>query len=1007
MKNRFDDPNEEDVEYEPPIDGQICYDELLFKEEEPEEKEEVIEPIKGQFNIWDIFKKINNLSKKVLKIHNKSKKNKENNKKNINLDIKNEIEENSKEEKIVQENKVEPQNEEKNNDININQIEDENINKSQESSTNIKTKKTKIIPIDLEDDEEDVLEDDEIKIDFDDCQDDEEFEQKLKSMKSYQDFFKKNINKQNEEKVNKKEEILSNNNNNEDGRGIIQKNLEAVLHDSMIPYTEHVVMDRALPRVEDGLKPVQRRILYSMLELGLTPDKPYRKSARIVGDCMGKYHPHGDSSVYDAMVRMSQDFILRAPLVDGHGNFGSIDGDSAAAMRYTEARLTPLALELLRELDKNTVKWSLNFDDTLKEPDMLPGRFPNLLVNGSYGIAVGLATNIPPHNLGEVIDGIVAYIDDPDITLKEMMKIIKGPDFPTGGELICGDNLKTAYQTGKGKILIRSKMTIETVGDKQSIVITEIPYQVNKAALLQKIAELKETNKELLSGIADICDESDRNGMRAVIKLKKDVEAKPILNYLLKYTNLQVTFGINMVAIAGGKPKLMGLLEIISYYTAYQREIIIRRTKFDLDQAKDRAHIVEGLLVAIRNIDKVIKIIKTSSSVSEAKTRLREKFNLSEKQAQAILDMRLARLVNLEVYKLEEELKELRQKIAELTKILNSKKLQLSIVKKEMTEIKKKFNSERRSIELSEDDLEIKEVVDVTANQEFMVAITAGNTLKKINMKNYSMSKKTMKDGSSLFDIHTKLIKCKGKDTIIVFTNKGNALKLPVEMLEESKWHDKGVSLNKLDKNADLFEVPVELMAPANDNSNLVFFTKLGNVKVTAEKECIVSKSFYQVIKLTEDDELISVEKFNQKVNILMLTKNGMSLHYENKDIPVQGRIAGGVKGINLDEGDSVIFASQVSFSYVTVITNNGYAKKLPIKDLPISQRYRKGIKYVNYVGEGNSVVIAYVSDEQSVVDLGMKFKIIQPRRISNGDRLKKGDKILDGKFLGIYVYKD
>ena len=440
-------------------------------------------------------------------------------------------------------------------------------------------------------------------------------------------------------------------------KGIIYKSMSEVLHESMIPYTECVVMDRALPRVEDGLKPVQRRILYSMLELGVTPDKPYRKSARIVGDCLGKYHPHGDSSVYDAMCRMAQDWVLRAPLVDGHGNFGSIDGDSPAAMRYTETRMTPLALELMRDLDKDTVRWSLNFDDTLKEPDMFPGRFPNLLINGATGIAVGVATNIPPHNVGETIDGVVAYINNPNIKLDQMMKIIKGPDFPSGGEIIDEDGgLEQAYRTGKGKILIRSKVFIEKSGDKSNIVITQLPYQVNKAQLLQKIAELKEQNKDKFASITEIRDESDRNGMRAVIRLKKEADPKKILEQLFKATNLQISYGINMVAIAGGKPKLLGLLDIISYYAQYQREIIVRRTKYELNQARERAHIVEGLLIAIKNIDEVIKIIKKSATTTEAKQRLRDRFSLSEKQAQAILDMRLARLVHLEVDKLEEEL---------------------------------------------------------------------------------------------------------------------------------------------------------------------------------------------------------------------------------------------------------------------------------------------------------------------------------------------------------------
>ena len=528
---------------------------------------------------------------------------------------------------------------------------------------------------------------------------------------------------------------------------IIYRSLEEVLHDSMIPYTEHVVLDRALPRVEDGLKPVQRRILYSMLELGLEPEKPFKKSARIVGECMGKYHPHGDSSVYDAMVRLSQDFVMRAPLVEGHGNFGSIDGDSPAAMRYTEAKLAPLAMELLRDIDKDTVKWSLNFDDTLREPDILPGRFPNLLVNGASGIAVGVATNIPPHNLGEVIDGVVAYINNPKITLDQMMTIIKGPDFPTGGELICDDGLKTAYATGKGKIIIRAKVGIETNGDKTTLVIKELPYQVNKSLLLQKIVELKDNNKDKLSCISDVRDESDKNGMRGVIKLKKDADPKKILEILFKSTNLQTSFAFNMVAIAGGKPRQMGLMDIISYYTEYQREVIVRRTKFDLNSAKERAHIVEGLIKAIANIDAVIKIIKSSANVSDAKIKLKEKFGFSEKQTQAILDMRLARLVNLEEEKLKAEIEELKQTIERLTKILNSKTEQLNVVKKEILEIKKSYATPRKSSVGGSNEIKLEKVVDDSSTANFVVAVTAAGTVKKVTSKNYSMSNKNLIDG--------------------------------------------------------------------------------------------------------------------------------------------------------------------------------------------------------------------------------------------------------------------
>lgn len=473
--------------------------------------------------------------------------------------------------------------------------------------------------------------------------------------------------------------------------------IEEVMPQSMLPYAEYVIMDRALPRVEDGLKPVQRRILYTMLEMGLLPDKPHKKSARIVGDCMGKYHPHGDSSVYDAMVRMAQDFNMRMTLINGHGNFGSVDGDPAAAMRYTEARLEPLALELLRDLDKETVPFSFNFDDSLLEPDLLPGRFPNLLVNGANGIAVGLATNIPTHNLGEVIDGCCAYIDNPRISLNDMMKIIPGPDFSTGGFIIANE-LKQAYETGRGKITLRARYTVEQ-GDygKKMIVITELPYQTNKAELLRKIMLLREDKKEQLGGIADIVDESDRTGMRAVIYCKKEADVQSIIKLLLKYTDLECTFGINMVAIAGGKPKQLGLLDIIRYYTQYQRQIVLRRTRFELKEALARCHILEGLIIGVHNVDEVVKIIKTAESTPDARRKLMERFALSERQAQAILDLRLARLAKLEVKKLENELAALKLRIEELRSVIDSKEKQWNIVKTEMREIKRRYKSERKT----------------------------------------------------------------------------------------------------------------------------------------------------------------------------------------------------------------------------------------------------------------------------------------------------------------------
>ena len=820
------------------------------------------------------------------------------------------------------------------------------------------------------------------------------------------DFEQERMNYGDEDVTEEEETFAQSGDGGEGEKGIIYKSMSEVLHDSMIPYTETVVMDRALPRVEDGLKPVQRRILYSMLELGVTPDKPHRKSARIVGDCLGKYHPHGDSSVYDAMCRMAQDWVLRAPLIDGHGNFGSVDGDSPAAMRYTEARLTPLAMELMRDLEKDTVRWSLNFDDSLKEPDMMPGRFPNLLVNGATGIAVGVATNIPPHNLGETIDGVVAYIDNPNIKPEQLMKIIKAPDFPSGGEIIDVDGgLEQAYKTGKGKIIIRAKVAIEKNGDKISLVITELPYQVNKAQLLQKIAELKEQNKDKLSAITEIRDESDRNGMRAVIRLKKDADPKKLLEYLYKSTNLQISYGINMVAIAGGKPKQLSLLDIVSYYAQYQREIIVRRTKYDLNITKERAHIVEGLLIAIKNIDEVIKIIKKSATVGEAKQKLKDKFALSDKQAQAILDMRLARLVHLEVNKLQEELAELKKKIAEYEAILASKKAQFDVVKKEILEIKKGYNSRRRSVISGSSEIVVETVKDENADidKNFVVAITAGNTIKKVTAKNYSMSQKSLTDNSTITDVPLQIENLSGGDTIFIFTSQGNVIKTNVANLKECKWRDKGQSLLSIEKGVVLNEIPIKIMKLTPEGS-LLFMTKQGMVKKSNISDLIVNKAFYQVCKLNEGDEVKSVEVDKNGKSILMLTRKGMSLNFEKSDVPTQGRISAGVRGINLDEGDSVIFAKQVDFSAVVVVTDNGYIKKLSVSEFPTSQRYRKGLKYINFAKNCQNVFYACDVDGSATlaVDFGLKILPMDTKKIPESERLTTGSEVIKKNFFTI-----
>lgn len=760
-----------------------------------------------------------------------------------------------------------------------------------------------------------------------------------------------------------REKVISENSGNDVVDGMLYKNLDTVLHESMIPYSEHVILDRALPRVEDGLKPVQRRILYSMYELGVTPDKPFRKSARIVGDCLGKYHPHGDRSVYDAMVRMAQPFNTNELLVSGHGNFGSVDGDGAAAMRYTEARLAPLALELLRDLEKNTVKWGLNFDDTLKEPEILPGRFPNLLVNGTTGIAVGLATNIPPHNLAEVIDGVVAYINKPSITLKEMLKIIKGPDFPTGGYILSSSELNQAYETGRGKIYIRAKMHIETNNsDKKYIVITEVPYQVNKAALLQKINSFREEDKYGLGVISEVRDESDREGTRAVIRLKKDADVKTVYEALLKYTELQCTFGINMVAIANGKPKQMGLIDIISYYAEYQREVILRRSKYDYDQAKEREHILSGLIIAIKNIDAVVKIIKTSKNTTEAKKRLRDKFILSEKQAQAILDMRLARLTSLEVNKLEEELKRLRELIKKLTAIINSKKLQFEVVKEEILQIKKAYKSDRKTrVMRSDETLKISAEPQVPVSQNVIILKNALGNFKCLNLRQFNMASKEITEGSSLNEVHSIKFETESTKTLLAFSSFGNCFKVDVKEFGESRYKDKGVSERIIFKELAANETIVALFdfEETKGADNLIFLTKQGMIKKTALSEYGLLKKYYQAMKLKDDDRVITIVKEPKDYTVVFVTNQGMVLNAENGDIPLQGRISGGVKGINLAAKDYCVGASLCTDGgEVLAVTDRGFAKRVVVSNIDKMARYRKGLKLFTLGGENGKLLV-------------------------------------------------
>ncbi len=800
----------------------------------------------------------------------------------------------------------------------------------------------------------------------------------------------------------------------EDGSNLLTKPMEVVMHESMMPYAEHVILDRALPRVEDGLKPVQRRILYSMYEQGNTADKPTRKSARIVGDCMGRYHPHGDSSIYDAMVRMAQPFSMNVPLIIGQGNFGNVDGDGAAAMRYTEAKLSPVAIELLRDIEKDTVRWSRNFDDTTKEPDMLPGRFPNLLVNGATGIAVGLATNIPPHNFAEVIDGVIAFIENKNITLNAMMKIIKGPDFPTGGHVIPGEGLLQAYETGKGKIIIRAKMHIEVAsGDRRNIVITEIPYGLNKADLLVKIAGLKDEKKDIFQGISEIVDESDKEGMRAVIKLRKDCDIDKIIKNLLKYSQLQMSYGINMVAIADGKPQLMGLLDIIAYYVSYQRDVILRRSKYELEEAKERAHIVRGLVIAVQNIDEVIQIIKNASSTTDAKNKLRLAFDLSDRQAQAILDLRLARITKLEVNKLMNELQELERTIARLNVIINSKREQMELIKSELSALKRNYKTPRRSeINKTLEDAVIPSETDEKPVESVVVGVASDYTIKKIPVKNFNLSNKDVV-GASSSEVLTCAIETKTDGQVMFFSNLGNCLRMTVGDMPEIRYRDNGVTLSQLFPEAQKGETPVSafvLSKDAEPQGELLIYTRQGLIKRSEWKEYQLLKQVFQGYKGKDGDEVFKVEAVRPDTDIFYVTNRGGCTRFDVSEIPLQGRVAGGVRCINLADDEYVVFAGQVDKDKgeALMITNKGFLKRLPITEITKHARNCKGAKGTEFGVNGSSIVYAnYVNDVHYKVAIYDKANVcvVDTAEVSVENKNNKG-KLPKGKRGGIAVEK-
>ena len=740
---------------------------------------------------------------------------------------------------------------------------------------------------------------------------------------------------------------------------ILSVPMEEVMHMSMIPYAEHVIMDRAIPRVEDGMKPVQRRILFTMNELGITPDTPYRKCARIVGDCLGKYHPHGDSSVYDALVRLAQDFSMRGTLVDGHGNFGSVDGDSAAAMRYTEARMTPLAMLMLKDIDKDTVPFRLNFDDTLKEPDMLPASFPNLLVNGAGGIAVGLATNIPPHNLRESINAVIAQIDNPDITVDELMQIIPAPDFPTGGILLNTPELRAAYETGRGKLLLRAKTHIEdgTAGRKL-IVITEIPYQVNKSAMLEKILRLSEEKKAALGCIYDIRDESDRTGMRAVIELRKDADVDKVLAYLFKYSDMQVTFGVNMVAIADGKPRLLSLRRMIRYYIRHRKNVITARTQYELDKAKARAHILEGLMIAVDNLDEVIQLIRKSENPKAAKAGLMERFGLTEIQAQAILDMRLQRLTGLEILALRKEYAELLKTIAELEAILNDEKKLMNVIKKELRAVADQFGDDRRTtIE------EVHNVVEALVKEEkvaeeALVTFSREGYLRRSwpKAKKAAQTEDGQPDDPPVYSFETDT-----DHTLFFFTNIGNCYQLNVGALPEmNKPKDRGSLLSGVLAGLENGEEPVYLMCATAEELNslpdLLFVTSRGQLKRSAASEYAVKRSKFGALNLREGDSLHAVLSLDVSSDVLMISETGMCIRFHADQVPAMGRVSGGVKGMTLDLSDRILWVGQpAAADQLLLLTERGFGKRVPYTDYEPQARGGKGVKTFYYQKSGSN----------------------------------------------------
>ena len=747
------------------------------------------------------------------------------------------------------------------------------------------------------------------------------------------------------------------------------------MRDSFIDYSMSVIVSRALPDVRDGLKPVHRRVLFGMSELGLQAGRAYKKSARVVGEVLGKYHPHGDSAVYDTIVRLVQDFSMRYPLIDGQGNFGSIDGDAPAAMRYTEVRMQRIAGEMLRDIDKNTVDFQPNFDDSLEEPTVLPSAIPNLLINGSTGIAVGMATNIPPHNLTEVIDGIIAYIDNRDITIDELMKHIKAPDFPTGGIIYGYDGVKEAYETGRGKIVIRAKVNIETneKNDRESIIVTELPYQVNKARLQEKIAEL--VNEKKIEGISDVRDESDRDGMRLVIMLKRDAVTQVVLNNLFKHTQMQETFGVIMLALVDGQPRVLNLKEMIHYYVKHRHDVVIRRTKFDLAEAEKRAHILEGLKIALDNLDAIIKLIRNAKDGDEAREGLMAKFKLSEIQAKAILDMRLQRLTGLERQKIEDEYREVIKLIEQLNAILASEKLQYKLIKDELKQVKKDYGDERRTeIVMKAEDFKIE---DMIKNEDVVITITHNGFIKRTTVDTY---KRQGRGGKGITGATTKdddfvehMFIASTHQYILFFTSKGKCYWLKVYEIPEGGRATRGRSLSNLIE----FESGETIRAYINvkefsDTQFVIMATKNGTIKKTPLSEYSnPRKTGIIAINIEQGDELIGATLTDGEHQVILAKSSGYAVRFHERDVRPMGRSATGVKGAEVDKDESVVSLVTTRHTDVTLltVTDLGYGKRSDLEEYRMTKRGAAGVITLKSNEKvGNLVAMLEVKDSDDLI---------------------------------------